>query len=167
MDDKFWAARKLQAISPRMISELVSLGRFRDEIAEIAVAKFLIERRAAILRKYLVGINPVVDPVLDASGDLRFSNAAVDAGVADPPNGGYAVEWFRFDNGTGSKVALRTGNDADISTPVALPSEPGSHVMAEIRAIDGADPSWSIPVRAYFVREQGNWRLVGFERTPE
>jgi hypothetical protein len=168
MDDKFWAARKLQAISPQMISELVSLGRFRDEIAEIAVAKFLIERRAAILRKYLVGINPIVDPVLDASGDLRFSNAAVDAGVADPPAGGYAVQWFRFDNESGSKVALRMNeaDDPDVSTPVGLPSATGSYVMAEIRAIGGAHPSWSVPVSAYFVREQGAWRLVGFERLP-
>jgi hypothetical protein len=77
-------------IDARHVTDVVALGRFRDERSEIALAKFLIERREAILRKYLVAINPIVDPVLHASGELRFSNAAVDAGVADPPTGGYA-----------------------------------------------------------------------------
>ena len=169
MDDKFWAARKLQALTPDMITEVVGLGRFRDERSEIALAKFLIERREAILRKYLVAINPIVDPVLDASGELRFSNAAVDAGVANPPTGGYAVKWFHFDNATGSETAVGTTEAADpkVSAPAGLLSAPGAYVKAEIRAIHGADLSWTVPVHAYFVRDGNNWRLIGFERLPE
>ena len=168
-DDRFWAARKLQTLSPDMIREVVTLGRFRDERSEIALAKFLIERREAILRKYLVAINPIVDPVLDASGELRFSNAAVDAGVANPPTGGYAVKWFQFDNATGSETAIATteAGDPTVSAPAGLPSRPGAYVKAEIRAIHGADLSWTDPVHAYFVREGRGWRLVGFERLPD
>ena len=122
MDDKFWAARKLQALTPDMLTALVSLGRFRDERSEIALAKFLIERREAILRKYLVAINPVVDPVLDASGALTFSNAAVDAGVANPPTGGYAVKWFHFDNTTGTETPVGTTRSERTDTSAHRPA---------------------------------------------
>ena len=168
-DDKFWAARKLQALSPEMIREVVTLGRFRDERSEIALAKFLIERRQAILRTYLVGINPVVDPTLDASGALTFSNAAVDAGVAEPPARGYVADWFRFDNATGTATPAGTtdGVGTTLNAPSDLLAASGDYVKVQIRAVGGAHSSWAIPVHVYFVREGNSYRLVGFERLPD
>ena len=60
----------------------------------------LIERRDAIARAWLNGVNPVVDPRLAADGTLTFVNAAVAAGAATPGRG-YTVSWSRFDNGLG------------------------------------------------------------------
>jgi hypothetical protein len=33
--------------------------------------------------------------------------------------------------------------------------------------VDGAHPSWAIPVQAFFVRNGQDWKLVGFERLPD
>jgi hypothetical protein len=35
----------------------------------------------------------------------------------------------------------------------------------EIRAVQPPDPSWGVPVTAFFRRADG-WRLVGLERMP-
>ena len=107
--------------------------------------------------------------MLDASGELRFSNAAVDAGVANPPTGGYAVKWFHFDNATGTETPAGTteAGEPNVSAPSGLLASAGNYVKAEIRAIDGADSSWAMPVHAYFVRDGKDWRLVGLERLPD
>ena len=68
LDDKFWAARRLQAITDEMLNTLVGVGRFNDPKSEEMLSKFLIERRNAILRRYLPAVNPVVDVRLSASG---------------------------------------------------------------------------------------------------
>ena len=49
--------------------------------------------------------------------------------------------------------------------PPNLPSAAGSYIRAEIAAKGGPE-SWAAPVHAYFVREAGGWKLVGFERVP-
>ena len=57
MDDKFWAARRLQAFTDEMLNTLISVGRFNDPQSEEMLSKFLIERRNAILRRYLPAVN--------------------------------------------------------------------------------------------------------------
>ena len=64
------------------------------------ITRVLIERRDAIARVWLNGVNPVVGPRLAADGTLTFANAAVAAGAATPGKG-YTVSWSRFDNGSG------------------------------------------------------------------
>ena len=60
----------------------------------------LIRRRDIIARTWLNGVNPIVDVSLDSTGSLRFTNAAVAAGVA--AHGTYTIAWARFDNESGS-----------------------------------------------------------------
>ena len=123
----------------------------------------LIQRRDKIGRAYLGTINPVVNVALDASGTLTFDNAAVRAGVAPAPAGGYAIQWARFDNNTGEASALgsstadATGRSA---APVPLPADPGGYIKVEIRAVQPAHASWAVPVHAYF-RRDGGWKLWG------
>jgi hypothetical protein len=165
LDDKFWAARRLQAFTDEMLQAVVRTGRFGDEVSESMLAKFLIERRDAIVRRYLPAVNPIVDVRLDSS-TLTFRNAAVDAGVAAAP-AGYVVQWLRFDNATGesTRIAETKGATASVPAPAGLPAKEGEYVRAEIAAT-GGPASWAAPAHAYFVREQAGWRLVGFERVP-
>jgi hypothetical protein len=165
-DDSFWAARRVMAFSDEMIRALVKTGQYSDPEAEAILGNVLIQRRDAIGRTYLAAINPVVNLALSESGVLTFDNAAVSAGVAPAPTGGYVVRWARFDNNTGQTTAdLGTSASAPSQAPTPLPAEPGSYIKVEIRAVQPAHPSWGAPVDAYF-RRDGGWKLVGLERMP-
>jgi hypothetical protein len=166
MDDKFWAARRLQALTDELLNAVVGVGQFNDPPSEEMLSKFLIERRDAILRRYLPAVNPVVDVRLSPSNTLTFRNAAVDATIAAAP-AGYVVAWSRFDNATGvaTPIGETRATDTSVGAPPDLPSTTGTFVRAEISA-NGGPESWSAPAHAYFVREAAGWRLVGFERVP-
>ncbi len=45
----------------------------------------LIKPRDKVLKTWLTGVNPIVNPKLTADGALTFENAAVTASVASPP----------------------------------------------------------------------------------
>ena len=61
LDDKFWAALRLQHFTSEMLKAVTRVGQFNDPDSEAALAKFLIDRRDAIVRRYLPAVNPVVD----------------------------------------------------------------------------------------------------------
>jgi hypothetical protein len=168
-DDTFWAARRVMAFTDDMIRAAVRTGRYSDPAAEKYVADTLIARRDAIGRAWLTDVNPVVDPVLDASGTLRFKNAAVDAGVAKPP-ASYELAWFNFDNATQASTQIGapvTSVRAEANAPSALPSGTGAFVRVDIKAVNPPHPSWTNPAHAYFQRAAAGWKLVGFERLPD
>jgi hypothetical protein len=168
MDDKFWAARRLQGFTNEMLQAVVRVGQFDDPKSEEMLAKFLIDRRNAIVQRYLPAVNPVVDVKLATTGTLTFNNAAVAADLAPAP-AEYAVRWLRFDNATGQTTLLGTttapGTDCRAAAPTTLLSEPSSYIRVEIAANGGAE-TWAVPVHAYFLREPAEWKLVGFERVP-
>ena len=116
---------------------------------------------------YLPAINPISDPALDAAGILTFRNAAVDAGVAKPPQT-YRAAWSTFDNASGATRPLgeTSSQTARLNPPADLPSGSNVFIRVDVTAAGGTDRSWETPVRAYFRRDGGSWRLVGFERSP-
>ena len=95
----------------------------------------LIKRRDAIGRTYLTAINPIVNPRLDAAGALTFENAAVAAGVAEPP-AEYRAAWSRFDNATGAAQPIGETRSATTTMPppADLPAATGSFVQIDISA---------------------------------
>jgi hypothetical protein len=168
-DDTFWAARRVMAFTDDMIRAAVKTGRYSDPAAEKHITDTLIARRDAIGRAWLTDVNPVIDPALDASGTLTFSNAAVAAGVAQAP-AAYEVAWFRFDNA--SRTATPIGDPMAASreeakVPSGLPAAEGSFVRVDIQATGAPHASWARPVRAFFRRIGTGWKLVGFERLPD
>jgi hypothetical protein len=166
LDDKFWAARRLQAFTDDMINAVVRVGQFNDTKSEEMLSKFLIERRNAIVRRYLPAVNPVIDVQVSPSGSLTFKNAAVDADVAAAP-AEYVVAWSRFDNATGATTDLGVtkGTDTSLPAPADLPAAVGTYIRVAITA-QGGPESWSAPVHAFFLREAAGWKLVGLERVP-
>jgi hypothetical protein len=165
-DDKFWAARRLQAFDDDLLAAAVRVGAFDDPRSEDRLTAFLTGRRDAIARRYLPAVNPVVDLRLSPSGTLTFRNAAVDADVATAPVG-YDVAWSRFDNATGAATALGTTRTSGlrVDAPPHVPATEGSYVRLDISAAGGPQ-AWTTPARAFFRRESATWRLVGFERLP-
>lgn len=161
-EDAFWAARIIARFDEPAVRAIVGKGRYTDPAAADFIVRTLMERRAKILRTWLNGVMPIVDPSLDASG-LSFRNAAMDAGVA-PGAVAYDVAWYAFDNATGAHRRVgditRIGPGAKAALPSALASE--AFVMAAVSA--DADPNWRRPARVYFKRDGSGWKLVGLER---
>jgi hypothetical protein len=167
-DDKFWAARRLWMFTDELLTAVPRVGQFDDPESEAMLTKFLIDRRDAIVRRYLPAVNPVVDVQLTSAGALTFRNVAVDAAVAPAPTE-VLVNWLQFDNMTGATTLLGTTSapaaTMNVPVPQNLPSAPGAYVRAEI-AFKGGPESWAEPSHAYFVGDASGWKLVGFERVP-
>jgi hypothetical protein len=165
-DDKFWAAEKLAAMRTELIAAAVRAGDFGDPKAEAFLVRALAERRDAILRAYLTGVNPIANVAI-ADGALTFSNAAVDADVARAPRG-YRAVWSTFDNATHAtrKIAETSSLTSSLDMPSGLPAVNGAFIQVAVSAIDATHPAWTIPAHAYFRLRGGAWRLVGFERMP-
>lgn len=167
-DDTFWGARRVMAFTDEMIRAAVKTGKYTDPAAEKHIADTLIARRDAIGRAWLTNVNPVVDPVLDG-GTLKFQNAAIAAGAAKGPTS-YEIAWFTFDNATGATSPIGQPSRADgeqANAPEGLPSSAGSFIRVDIKAVNAPQPSWTVPVRAFFKRTGSGWTLVGFERLPD
>ena len=166
MDDKFWAARRLQAFTDEMLNRLVGVGRFNDPRSEEMLSKFLIDRRNAIVRRYLPAVNPVIDVRLSPSGTLTFRNAAVDADVAHAP-AEYVVVWQKFDNATGTTTTVgeTRASTTSVNAPGNLTAASNTYIRAEISAIGGPE-SWKEPAHTYFRCDAAGRTLVGFERVP-
>jgi hypothetical protein len=166
-DDKFWAASKLMTLSTELLRAAVRAGDFRDPASEAFLVRALTERRDAIGRAYLTAINPIADPELTTDGTLTFRNAAVDADFARTPEG-YRAEWFRFDNATGEsdRIGESISGTTTVAAPAELPAVNGAFVKVELRSINPVRSGWDAPVKAFFRNENGQWRLVGFERMP-
>jgi hypothetical protein len=166
-DDTFWAARRVMAFSDDLIRAIVKTGRYSDPKAEQYLADVLIERRDKIGTTYLTAVNPIVNVALDGSGRLVFENAAVNAGVAKPPAGGYLVRWSTFDNNTGAAAPLGSPTvvaGTEARAPGSLPN--AGFVKLEVSAIQPAIESWAAPVDVYFRRAAAGWVLVGLDRLP-
>jgi len=166
-DDHFWAARRVMAFSDEMIRAMVKTGGYTDPDAERLLADVLIKRRDRIGRTYLPAINPVVDPALAADGTLKFTNAAVEAGVAPAPRE-YRIGWFAFNNATNESRAI--GETTSGSTSATAPRSAIEDTSADgllrvdIDSVAADYPSWAEPVHAYFRRGDVGWKLVGLER---
>jgi hypothetical protein len=167
-DDKFWAARRLMALTTDMIRAAVRTGEFGDPASEDFLVRALAERRDAIGRAYLSAINPVVEPTLAADGALTFGNAAVDSDFAREPRA-YHATWSTFDNTTGATRALgeTTGSRMSHRAPAGLPRVEGAFVKVDVSAGGELNPAWANPVIAYFRLSGSSWNLVGFERIAE
>lgn len=167
-DDAFWAARRVMAFSDEMIRNVVKVGEYSHPRAEKVLANALIKRRDKIGRAYYADINPLIDFKLSEIGELTFSNAALDAKVADAPKGGYQAAWSLFDNSTRDTKPLGESQSSvsPLRAPAGLPSAAGAYLKIEIRGVDAPHDAWEQPVHVYFRREPGSWKLVGLERLP-
>jgi hypothetical protein len=164
-DDAFWAARRIAAFTDDVIRAVVNTGQFSNPAAEKYLADVLIQRRDKIKSVYLTQVNPIVAPRLDAKG-LTFQNAAVAGGVAKG-SVAYRASWMLFDNATGATrpLAETKSETTTIVAPSGLPST--GFVAVDISAESDTYPTWKEPVRTYFSRDGGSWKLVGLERTPD
>lgn len=162
--DRFWAARKLAAMTDDLIAAAVRTGHYTDPRAVDDLTATLIKRRDAILRAYLPAINPVTVVALDARGVLTFQNAA-----AAIPGGSvpvqYEARWYAFDNNTQAVTLLgdTAAPEPSLRAP-ALPSAGAAMVRVDLSLKAAGRPAWAVPATAYFRHQGDAWALVGLER---
>jgi hypothetical protein len=168
-DDAFWAARIVAKFNDEAIRAVVAKARYREARAAEYIAATLIKRRDKVVRHWLPGVNPIVDPVLGADGSLTFRNAAVDAGVSTPASE-YVLTWSRFDNAgdtlVGPTAESRAGGAAPRSQAPPKVLDGAMFVAVAFETIHPDYPQWREPVRAYFRRAGSAWHTVGIERLP-
>jgi hypothetical protein len=165
-DDAFWGARLVGKFTDGMLRAIVAKARYSDPAATEYVTATLIKRRDKVLKAWLTGVNPIVDPALSGDGILTFRNAAVDAGLASAPSS-YALAWSAFDNAAGtiagSPVTLQTQEPRAAAPASLLSSQP--FVAVSIRSTHQEYPAWAAPVTVYFRRTAAGWQPVGLERS--
>jgi hypothetical protein len=169
-DDAFWAARIVSRFSDEAIRAMVGKAQYSDPRASEYMTATLIKRRDKVLRTWLAGINPLVDFAIDATGDLTFANAAVQAGVATAA-AEYRVAWARFDNATSTATPVggeMTTKEMRARMPSDLASgSDGQVIEIKIAAIHPQHANWARPVLVHARRQAGSWQLVGVERTQQ
>jgi hypothetical protein len=164
-DDAFWAARIVARFSDAAIRAIVEKARYSDPAATAYMTETLIKRRDKVLATWLNEVNPVIDPEL-ASGRLRWNNAAVAAGVAQPPDN-YTLRWFRFDNVADSRAPAgepQTVSVTEAAAPPALLQSGADYIGVEITSRHREHAAWEKPATFYFRRTADRWTWVGSER---
>jgi hypothetical protein len=167
-DDAFWAARIVAAFTPEVLAAIVAKAQFSDPGVEDYMTGALIRRRDLVLRSWLGEVMPIVSPRIGADRVLRFSNAAVDAGIASAPDG-YELAWFRFDNTSGVHRSVDYSRaSADGIGPVPTDRvEDAEYIGVDVRASHREYPQWRTPARVYFRAQQDGWTTVGIDRRPD
>jgi hypothetical protein len=164
-EDAFWAARLVAAFTPDAIERIVGKARFTDPRVTDYITGTLLQRRDRILRTWLAAVNPVVQPTVDDGATLRFRNAAVDAGVADPPDT-YELSWFRYDNAAGVRHYIGSPRRVT-TTAAAIPVDQLAgveYVGVDIRTLHEYEPRWRTPVRLYLRAKNDVWQVIGIDR---
>jgi hypothetical protein len=166
-EDAFWAARLVSMFSDDVIRAVVGKGRYSEAGAPEQATAILIRRRDKVLKTWLTGVNPLVDPRLDANGVLTFGNAAAAARVASPPSS-YTLTWSRFDNASGDPIGAseETRASEPMSSAPARVLDSAEFVSVAVRTVHPDYPHWTAPVTFYFRRAPGGWQAVGLARSP-
>jgi hypothetical protein len=163
--DAFWAARLVSRFTDEAVRATVRKARYTEPGAEQYITETLLRRRDKVLKTWLTGVNPLVNPAIDAAGTFTASNAAVDSGVAAAA-ASYVITWNRFDNATDSTVGAgiesRTA-ELRADAPAQLLAD-STFVVITVRTEHPDFPHWTQPVRFYFRRQGGAWTPVGLTR---
>jgi hypothetical protein len=165
-DDAFWAAKIVSRFSDEAIAAVVGKAQYSEPGAAEYITSVLLKRRDKVLRTWLTRVNPVTDATL-ADGRLRFTNAAVAAGVATAPIE-YVAAWSRYDNTTGEPVGETIESRSttpDVPAPSAIASADTAYLQVAVRTHHPDHPGWAEPVMLYFRRSADGWQTVGLERT--
>jgi hypothetical protein len=177
-DDAFWAARLVSKFSDEAIRAVVARARYSEPGAAGHITSTLIKRRDKVLRAWLTGVNPLVNARISSDGVLTFENAAVDAGIAKPPQS-YRLDWSRFDNTTGSSTpdivsGVVEGVTGRVGTGVESPRfdvpktlRDAAFIRVSVQTTHADYPVWSAPVTFTFRRAGTQWETVGLDRTPK
>jgi hypothetical protein len=167
-EDRFWAARIVAALPDEAIRPIVDTAKYSDPKATEYLTDTILARKNKVLKVWLNGTNPVVNPQLSPAGELTFENAAQKAGVG-PAAERYTIQWSSFDNASSTHKDVgseQLATSLKAQAPQDLLSARPAYLAALVRAFHADHPAWSQPLMLYFRRAGESWSLVGLERNP-
>ena len=167
-EDRFWAARIVAALPDEAVRPIVDTAKYSDPKATEYLTDTILARKNKVLKAWLNGTNPVVNPALSPAGELTFENAAQKAGVG-PAAERYTIQWSSFDNASSTHKNVgseQLATSLKAQAPLDLLSARPEYVAALVRAFHADHPAWSQPLMLYFRRAGDGWSLVGLERNP-
>ncbi|XXT16643.1 hypothetical protein WME94_41065 [Sorangium sp. So ce429] len=168
--DGAWAARTLARFTPELIEAAVRTGDFTAPRHTTFLVDKLIQRKRAIMARYLTRLSPIADVALAAPAELCGVDLARRAGVARPQDLRHEAAMY-----AGEALALR-------ARPAVRPSPDGRvclslpHIAPDGGAPDDAPSRYAIvdvvnghasgPLRAhlYDLGPRRGYKLVGIER---
>jgi hypothetical protein len=168
-DDAFWAARLVARFSDEALRAVVAKARFSEPGAAEHILATLMKRRDKVVRAWITGVNPVVEPILAEDGTLTFVNAAVSAG-ATTPMASYLLRWAQLDNFTGDAVGAAVEDTVTATTGQVVARLPAAvaagarFVQVSVETRHSEFPAWRAPVTLTFRRDGTGWRHVGLQR---
>jgi hypothetical protein len=165
--DAFWAAKILMKFTREELEAIVQTGEYSDAQHSRYLVDVLVQRQRKCGRFGINSINPLDEFELQG-GELRFVNLSEKYGFVQAKTS-YEVQWFAFDNETGSRREL-TPKTTVQETRSILPAAPGdgSFLIAEIRSVNSENPHWASGVAVALRPRGGSFELVGIEReSPE
>jgi len=164
-DDAFWAARRVALFSDEIVRAVVAKAAYSDPAATEYISRTLMQRRDKVLRTWLTGVDPIVNPTLNANGMLASENAAESAGVAGAGSR-YELVWSAFDNAADADVGPTEKIEANAPTsqaPAGILSN-STFVSLTIRTTHPDFPAWRHPTKVHFRRSPDGWDTVGIDR---
>jgi hypothetical protein len=157
--DGAWMARILARFDDEHVQAAVSVGQYDDDSARY-LTRVLIERRDAILRRYLGRMSPVAD--LRVQGDrLCGIDWARRMHVLKGSGREISARWFA-DSDDDDARALRVETGADGGLCIALEPRP-AHDYLVVEIANGYAPGW-VRAHLYNLGPIRGYRLVGIER---
>ncbi|WP_437479189.1 hypothetical protein WME75_32810 [Sorangium sp. So ce1014] len=171
--DGAWAARALARFTPELIEAAVRTGDFTAPRHTAFLIDKLIQRKRAILARYLTRLSPIADVALASPAELCGVDLARRTGVARAQDLRYEAAMY-----AGEVLSPRAG-------PVVRPSPDGRvclslpHIATDGGAPDDAPSRYAIvdllngqapgPLRAhlYDLGPRRGYKLVGIERPDE
>jgi hypothetical protein len=165
-DDAFWAARIVARFSDEAIRAVVEKAQYSDPRATDYMTETLIKRRDKVARAWLNDVNPIVDLALTADGSLSWQNAAVAARAAEPAQS-YTLQWFTFDNASGTRGELspaQSVNELRATAPETVTKTASAYIGVVMTAQHPQQPGWAKPATFYFRRNGSGWTWVAAER---
>ena len=156
-EDAFWATKIVARFDEAAVRALVATGEYSDPAAAGHLVRMLVARRDKILRSYLTPLSPLDGFVV--SGDtLAFRHLGIDQGLGTVD--GYDYEWSAFDNMTGARMPLSSGQST--TTVVPRPATDAAFVVVRVRGRSSL-PGWRKWVDV-FLRNGEAPAVVGVER---
>ena len=165
-EDRFWAARIVAALPDDGVRAVVDTAKYSDPKATEYLADTMLARKNKVLKAWLNGTNPVVNPALSPAGELTFENAAHKAGVGPRRRAlhdSVVVVRQRVEYAQG----CRRRADRDLARrpgSLALLSARPEYIAALVRALPCRSPGVVTTADGLFPPHWDNWSLVGLER---